>query len=281
VRAVVVRSSEQTQAIHATLVVAHDGVRVGALSPVIDAMRAAGATGAALNLNDGPPDRLLGERMRPLFGVQHVEEEVHGVRYRTSAGAFFQTSAFGVGALVEEVRAAVGEVPEGAHIADLYCGSGLFALALAGQATRVFGIEEDERAVEDAVQAAEEAGIENVRFRAGRVEGLISNLARMRDKPHAVIVDPPRAGCDGRVLARVADRLQPRRLVYVSCDPDSLGRDAARLRDLGYTFRRAVLVDMFPHTAHLETVAVFDRTVRRSDPAKERLLARVRSAKPQ
>lgn len=275
-RAVVVRSSERTREIHATLVVAHEGVRVGALGPAIEAMRAAGATGAALNLNDGPPDRLLGERTRALFGVQHVEDEVHGVRYRTSAGAFFQTSTFGVDALVEEVRAAVGEVPEGAHIADLYCGSGLFALALAGHADQVFGIEEDERAVEDAVQAAEQAGIQNVRFRAGRVEGLISNLARMRDKPHAVIVDPPRAGCDARVLARIADRLQPRRLVYVSCDPDSLGRDATRLRDLGYTFRHAVMVDMFPHTAHLETVAVFDRTVRRRDPAKERLLARVR-----
>jgi 23S rRNA (uracil1939-C5)-methyltransferase len=174
----------------------------------------------------------------------------------------------------------VGDVPAEAHIADLYCGSGLFALALSGRAAQVFGIEEDERAVEDAVQAAESAGIQNVRFRAGRVEGLISNLARMRDKPHAVIVDPPRTGCDGRVLARVADRLQPRRLVYVSCDPDSLGRDAARLRDLGYTFRKAVMVDMFPHTAHLETVAVFDRTVRRRDPARERLLARVQAERP-
>jgi 23S rRNA (uracil1939-C5)-methyltransferase len=280
VRAVVVRSSERTHAIHATLVVAHEGVRVGALGPAIDAMRAAGATGAALNLNDGPPDRLLGERMRSLFGVQHVDDEVHGIHYRTSAGAFFQTSIFGVDALVEEVRAAVGEVPADSHVADLYCGSGLFALALAGQVGQVFGIEEDERAVEDAVQAAEAAGIQNVRFRAGRVEGLISNLARMRDKPHAVIVDPPRAGCDARVLARVADRLQPRRLVYVSCDPDSLGRDAGRLRDLGYTFRRAVMVDMFPHTAHLETVAVFDRTVRRRDPARERLLARVQAEGP-
>ncbi|MGA0870880.1 MAG: 23S rRNA (uracil(1939)-C(5))-methyltransferase RlmD, partial [Planctomycetota bacterium] len=189
VRAVVVRSSETTGAIHATLVVAHEGVRVGALGPVIDALRAAGATGASLNLNDGPPDRLLGERMRALFGDQHVDDEVHGIRYRTSAGAFFQTSTFGVDALVDEVRVAVGDVPAEAHIADLYCGSGLFALALSGRAAQVFGIEEDERAVEDAVQAAESAGIQNVRFRAGRVEGLISNLARMRDKPHAVIVD--------------------------------------------------------------------------------------------
>jgi 23S rRNA (uracil1939-C5)-methyltransferase len=274
-RAVVVRSSAATGQAHATLVFAGE-VRPGRLTGVIEALRAAGAVGASITFNDGPPQRLLGEEFRPLFGLQTIDDEVAGRRYRASAGSFFQTSTFGAAALVGLVRRALAEAPADARVADLYCGSGLFALAIADLVERVYAIEDDDRAIEDAQASAAAAGIENVQFRAGRVEHLITNVARLREKPYAVILDPPRAGCDTVVLTRVADKLQPRRIVYVSCDPDSLGRDLARLAQHGYALREATPVDMFPHTAHVETVAVLDRVVRRRDPVKERLLARLR-----
>lgn len=278
-RAVVVRASRGLRQAHATLVVAED-VRIGRFGPVIDALRAAGATGAGISVNDGPRERLMGDEVRPVFGLQHVEDEVAGRRHRVTAGAFFQTSEFGAGALVEIVTDALRDAPADARIVDLYCGGGLFALALAPRVARVFGIEDDERAIADAEATAAAAGIGNATFRAGRVEHLLANVARQREKPFAVVLDPPRTGCDGRVIAGVANRLQPRRIVYVSCDPDSLGRDVAAFERAGYVLREVTPVDMFPQTASIEAVAILDRVTRRRDPAKERLLARVRAEPP-
>ena len=274
VRAVVVRSAAATGDAHAMLVVTSRPRP--SLQPVIDALRAAGATGASLCVHDGPPERLTGDELRPLFGARFVEDEVGGIRYRCSAGAFFQTSAFGVEALVAVVREALADAPSDARIADLYCGGGLLGLAVADRVGKVFGIEDDERAIADAEATAAAAGIGNARFRAGRVEHLISNLARQRDKPFAAILDPPRSGCDPAVLARLTNKLQPKRVIYVSCEPSSLAHDLARLCRQAHALRAVVPIDMFPHTAHVESVAILERTIRRTDPVKERLLAKLR-----
>ncbi len=274
-RAAVVRAARATSQAHATIVVQSPRGLPG-LAPVIEALRAAGATGASLNLNDGPPEQLLGERYDALFGSPWVEDEVEGLRFRSSPGAFFQTSHFGVTTLVREVRRILHDVPSDARVADLYCGGGLFALALAKMAGRVFGIEDSAQAIDDAMASAAANGIENVHFRAGLVERLMSNLARSRDKPFAVILDPPRAGCVSRVLHGVANELQPVRIVYVSCEPSTLARDLARLVPLGYAITEITPVDMFPHTSHLETIVVLERRVRREDRTARRLFERLR-----
>ncbi|MCC6784542.1 MAG: 23S rRNA (uracil(1939)-C(5))-methyltransferase RlmD [Planctomycetes bacterium] len=278
-RATVVRAASATGQAHATVVV-QTTRGMPRLEPLVRELQAAGATGASLNVNDGPPEQLLGERFDTLFGTPGVEDEVEGLRLRSSPGAFFQTSAFGVTTLVREVRRILHDAPKDARIADLYCGGGLFALALARSTGRVFGIEDSEQAIADANASAALNGIENAHFRAGLVERLMNNLARSREKPFAVILDPPRAGCAARVLHGVAKELQPTRIVYVSCEPATLARDLARLLPLGYEITEITPVDMFPHTSHIETIVVLERTVRREDRTARRLFERLRADAP-
>ncbi|MFO1054540.1 MAG: 23S rRNA (uracil(1939)-C(5))-methyltransferase RlmD [Planctomycetota bacterium] len=276
-RAALIRSTATTGQVHATLVVQTER-GLPRLDRFAERVMAAGASGVALNVNDGPPEILLGEHMRSLAGVDSVVDDVDGVRLHSSPGAFFQTSAFGVRALVREVRRILADAPRDCRIADLYCGGGLFALALAPSVGRVFGIEDSERAIADAIASAQDNGIENAHFRAGTVERLLPSIARSRDKPFAVILDPPRAGCDDRVLRGMAKDLQPMRVVYVSCEPSTLARDISRLEPLGYALTEILPVDMFPHTSHIETIAVLQRTVRREDPTARRLYERLRRA---
>ena len=278
-RAALVRSAPSTGQVHATLVV-QSARGLPPLEPLMKIVRTAGATGIALNVNDGPRDILLGEEFHTLEGMDGVFDEVEGLKLFSSPGAFFQTSGFGVRALVREVRRILADAPPDARLADLYCGGGLFALAMAGSVGRVFGIEDAEQAIDDAIASAAENGIENAHFRAGQVERLVASVARHRDKPFAVILDPPRAGCDERVLRAVAAELQPTRIVYVSCEPGTLARDLSRLTPLGYRLTEILPVDMFPHTSHLETITVLERTVRREDPTARRLFERLRASKP-
>ncbi len=219
----------------------------------------------ALNVNDGPLSVLLGRTTRLLRGRPRLVEEIAGVRYLVSPAAFFQTSAFGAEALVEIVTRFAAPTPR-SRVLDLYCGAGLFALALAGRSRAVVGIEEKAAAVRDATAAARLNRRRNTRFFAGRVE------TRLREAMaggggvgvagagpfDVVVLDPPRAGCAPEVLAGIA-RAAPARIVCVSCDPDSLGRDLAALSAAGYALRAVAPVDMFPHTCHVEAVALLER----------------------
>ncbi len=140
-RATVVRAAAATKQAHATIVIA-SARGLPNLDPMVEALRAAGATGASLNLNEEAPEVLLGEQYKTLFGEPGIEDHVEGLKLRSSPGAFFQTSAFGVRVLVREVRRILSDAPADARIADLYCGGGLFALAMCGTVERVFGIED-------------------------------------------------------------------------------------------------------------------------------------------
>jgi len=224
--------------------------------PLIRAARAAGASVVAYSPHPEPGPMLLGQTCLVVDGPDRLEERIEGVRYALSPGAFFQTSRWGAAHLVRAVRERVRSSPND-DVLDLYCGVGLIGLALADRARRVYGIEENPAAVEDARAGAALNGWTHTAFRAGRAEHLIGQLpdeARIR----TVVVDPPREGCDPRVLAAVAQRVRPERLLYVSCEPRALGRDAAVLRDLGWGLVEAAPFDMFPHAAHVETLAVFE-----------------------
>ncbi len=276
IRAVVARAAPSTQDVHLIVVVRREP-RAG-FAAIVRAARDAGATGVSIDRNDGPPERLTsGDPPRVIFGEGTIREEVRGTRMRVSPGAFFQTSSYGAGELVDVVRELHGATADG-RIVDLYCGVGLFALALAPDVARVVAVDENEEAVEDARLAAEAAGIQNVTFKSGVVERLADSLARGRGELDAAIVDPPRAGLSRRVVDVLLQRLTPRRIVYVSCDPESLGRDLRQLVHGGYRLARVVPVDMFPHTHHIEAVAVLDRLKPRAgDAARRRLLAKSRT----
>jgi 23S rRNA (uracil1939-C5)-methyltransferase len=142
---------------------------------------------------------------------------------------------------------------------DLYCGIGTIGLSLAADALTVWGIEVSEESVACALENAELNGITNSAFFAGNVGEVVEELLARSGPPDVVVVDPPRAGLAGKALRRLG-RMGAPRLVYVSCNPTTLAGDVKTLRaEWGYDLRRARPVDMFPHTPHVETVALLER----------------------
>ncbi|HLU40513.1 MAG TPA: methyltransferase, partial [Planctomycetota bacterium] len=225
--------------------------------------------------------QLLGPHTRGVYGEDRLIEELHGIRYRVSPASFFQTSRFGAEQLVATVDRLAGPL-EGHTVIDGYCGSGLLSLALARRAAAVVGVEDDEEAVADAERAARDNGLANVRFVAGAAQRILRTLAA--ERPHLVVLDPPRAGCHVGVLDAVAHDLRPDEVLYVACDVQSLARDAAELERLEYAVHEVQPIDMFPWTHHVETVARFVRNPqlrtgrkRFSRAAGERLLAKARA----
>ena len=198
-----------------------------------------------LLLSDGAPANLVGSN--------YITEVVAGRRFRISAPSFFQVNT----AAAEELVRVVGEylAPAGDEtLLDAYCGVGTFALSLADKVGRVIGIEEDAGAVADArLNIAE---LTNVEFMEGRVEALLPQLDRPID---LAVLDPPRQGCRPDALMTLIE-LAPLRVVYVSCDPATLARDARKLAEGGYQLLEVQPVDMFPQTYHVESVALFEKS---------------------
>ncbi len=197
-----------------------------------------------LLLSDGTPVNLIGSNQ--------ITEVVAGRRFHISATSFFQVNT----AAAEELVRVVGEylAPTGDDVLlDAYCGVGTFALSLADKVGQVIGIEENGGAVADArLNVAE---LTNVEFMEGSVEASLPQLDRRID---LVVLDPPRQGCKPKALGALIE-LAPRRIVYVSCDPATLARDARRLTDSGYQMVEVRPVDMFPQTYHIESVALFEK----------------------
>jgi 23S rRNA (uracil1939-C5)-methyltransferase len=210
------------------------------------------------NINDRPGNVVLGPRWKHWGGKDHVEEKLLGLRFRLSPGAFFQINnamAEKLYALAVEM-AAVGPTDV---IWELYAGVGAMGQLCARKAQLVWAVEENTQAVQDGIQSLGLNKITNMRFRQGRCE-LVLARSLVKDRPIVVLLDPPRAGCDKSVLKSVM-RAGPRRVVYVSCDPGTLARDAHYLSTGGYHLKRSVPVDLFPQTAHIESVNLFERSI--------------------
>jgi 23S rRNA (uracil1939-C5)-methyltransferase len=185
-----------------------------------------------------------------LMGNPFLAEHVAGRDYRISAGSFFQVNTGGAEALVALVRDALN--PAGSEaLLDLYCGVGLFGLALAGDVGSVVGVESDPGATADLRHNAQ--GLQQVEILEGKVQAALSRLDTPVD---LLLLDPPRAGAGARVVGEIA-RLAPQRVAYVSCDPATLARDARHLADVGYQLEELQPLDLFPQTYHVESVALF------------------------
>ena len=208
--------------------------------------------GFFINLHDKPGPFMVGDETIKIDGRSHVKEVIDGVSYLVSPTAFFQTN---VGAAAELVRLVKQEVGQAKTVLDLYCGSGLFSLALAQQGAKVTAIEENRQAIKDAEANARLNRLPDgqVRFIAGRVE------QGLKGQFDAVVLDPPRQGCPPEVLAAVFERIKPARVAYVSCNPDALAKELPGILRTGYRVTRVQAVDMFPHTDHIETVMAFER----------------------
>jgi 23S rRNA (uracil1939-C5)-methyltransferase len=208
-------------------------------------------------VNDTPAE-VTNLPSRLLWGDEAIEEEILGLRFRVRPNAFLQTNTEmceKLYSLAIEYAGLTGEET----VYDLYCGTGTIGLSMAREALTVWGIESSEESVACAVENSELNGLANAAFFAGEVAADVEELRDRAGPPDVVVVDPPRAGLVGKALARVG-ALEAPRLVYVSCNPTTLAGNAKQLvSEFGYTLQRVRPVDMFPHTPHVESVALFTR----------------------
>jgi 23S rRNA (uracil1939-C5)-methyltransferase len=210
------------------------------------------------SVNDRPAE-VTNLPTRLLWGDEWIEEQLGGLTFRVRPNAFLQTNTWMAEKLYALAREAA-QLTGGETVWDLYCGIGTIGLSMAADALTVWGIEVSEESVACALENAEINGIANAAFFAGNVGQVVEDLLERSGPPDVVVVDPPRAGLAGKALKRLGAIGAPR-LVYVSCNPTTLAGDVKTLREeYGYELLRARPLDMFPHTPHVETVALLERT---------------------
>jgi 23S rRNA (uracil1939-C5)-methyltransferase len=256
VRHLTIRTALATGDTMATLVVTNAGDKRLRSATRTALERAESPQSFHLNLHPRQDSYLFGRETRHVRGPKQLRDTVAGATFLLSPTAFFQTN---VRAAEIVVRLVLDALPPGQPVLDLYAGVGLFAVPLAQRGDRVVAIEENRAATEDGIAslALNRVPADRCRFVARRVESALRGIAPA-SAPH-VVLDPPREGCERGVIDDVFGRLRPNRAVYVSCNPEALARDLAPVVRHGYRIRQLQPVDMFPHTAHVETVALLER----------------------
>ena len=210
--------------------------------------------GVVLGINTRRGNTILGERYRTLWGADTLEDELCGLTFRLSVPSFYQVNRDQAEVLYRKAVEYAG-LTGGELVVDLYCGAGTITQVMAGGAGRVIGAEIVPEAIEDARENARRNGIENVEFFCGDAAQLAADFAGRGLRPDVICVDPPRKGLAPEVIAAAA-QMAPQRVVYVSCDPGTLGRDVKRFAEYGYRVQRAAACDLFPGTRHVETVVL-------------------------
>ena len=218
---------------------------------------APGTVGVVLNTNTKKGNVILGEKYRTLWGQDFLMDTLCGLQFKLSVPSFYQVNRDQAEVLYGkalEFAALTGEET----VLDLYCGTGTITLCLAKQAKKAIGAEIVPPAIEDAKENAARNNIENAEFFCGDAADIAAKLEREGLRPDVITVDPPRKGLAPEVIASVAG-MGPKRVVYVSCDPATLGRDVKIFDGFGYKAVRAAAVDMFPGTRHVETVVLLSK----------------------
>jgi 23S rRNA (uracil1939-C5)-methyltransferase len=195
----------------------------------------------------------IGEREFHLAGEPVLTDRIGEFEFEISANSFFQTNTRGAGKLYETVGR-YADLKGDETVVDLYCGTGTIAIWLAARARRVIGLELVESAVADARKNCRTNGIDNCSFILGDIKETLENI---ETTPYLLVIDPPRAGMHKDVLKQVC-RLNPEKIVYVSCNPATMARDMLELKE-NYAVAEVQPVDMFPHTFHIESVARLER----------------------
>ena len=213
--------------------------------------------GVLLNSNTRRGNVVLGDKYRMLFGRNYLMDTLCGLEFKLSMPSFYQVNRDQAEVLYGKALEFAG-LTGNETVLDLYCGIGTITLCLAKAAKRVIGAEIVPPAIRDAKENALRNHIENAEFFCGDAADIAAKLESDGLRPDVVTVDPPRKGLAPEVIASVA-AMGPEKVVYVSCDPATLGRDVKIFREFGYEAKRAAAVDMFPGTAHVETVVLLSK----------------------
>ena len=211
-----------------------------------------GFTCLVLSVNTKAGNTVLGEEFITLYGPGYIEDTLCGLKFRLSARSFYQVNHQQAQRLYE-AAIAQAEITKDDLVLDLYCGVGTITLAMAKAAGKVIGVEVVEQAVEDARENARRNGIENAEFFCGDAGKAALELENQGIRPDVIVVDPPRKGLNADTIEAL-HRMSPRRIVYVSCDPATLARDVALLKERGYVLKNAQAADLFPRCSHVESI---------------------------
>lgn len=219
-----------------------------------------GLKGVCLNVNREKTNVILGNEIIPVWGETYITDYIGEVSFRISPLSFYQVNPKQTKVLYEKALEFAG-LTGNEIVWDLYCGIGTISLFLAKKAKQVYGVEIVPQAIEDAKQNAIRNNITNAEFFVGAAEDVLP--AKYKEsggsmRADVIVVDPPRKGCDEALLRTVVD-MEPKRVVYVSCDPATLARDVKYLEENGYQLRKAQPVDMFPFTEHCETCVLLTK----------------------
>ena len=214
-------------------------------------------TTLVLSVNTKAGNAVLGDEFITLHGPGYIEDTLCGLNFRLSPRSFYQVNHHQAQRLYEAAIAQAGITKEDT-VLDLYCGVGTITLAMAKSAGKVIGVEVIPQAVQDAKDNAVRNGIENAEFFCGDAGQAALELESKGIKADVVVVDPPRKGLNADTIEALS-RFAPRRIVYVSCDPATLARDVALLKERGYSVLNATAADLFPRCAHVETVVLLSR----------------------
>ena len=254
VRHILTRVGFKTKEIMVCLII--NGKKLPHSESLVEALREIpGMTSISFNINQEKTNVILGSKVVTLWGQDYITDYIGDVRYQISPLSFYQVNPVQTEKLYGVALKFANPGPNDV-IWDLYCGIGTISLFMAKKAKQVYGVEIVPQAIDDAKRNAAINDIHNAEFYVGKAEEVLPQTYE-REHIHAdiIVVDPPRKGCDESLLACIT-QMQPKRVVYVSCDPATLARDLKYLEERDYKVKEVQCVDMFGHSVHVETVVL-------------------------
>ena len=214
-------------------------------------------TTVVINVNDKKTSMVLGDKEQVIYGPGYIEDQLCGMTFQISSKSFYQVNPRQTEVLYQKAIAYAG-LSGTEVVLDAYCGTGTIGMIAAPHAIKVIGVELNKDAVKDAIAGAKENQLSNISFYQADAGDFMVKMADSGEKVDVVLMDPPRTGGSEKFLAALT-KLKPKKVVYVSCNPETLARDLKYLSGKGYRMEKGVGVDMFPFTKHVETIVGLQR----------------------
>ena len=256
VRHVLIRKGFTTKELMVCLVI--NGRKIPQVEKLVDRLqKIEGMTAIMANVNTEQTNVILGKEIQPIWGHDYIEDYIGNVKYRISPLSFYQVNPVQTEKLYGKALE-YAELTGKETVVDAYCGIGTIGIIASKKAGNVIGVELNQDAVRDAINNAKMNQISNIRFFCNDAGRFLVNMAEAGEKADVVIMDPPRSGSTEEFMDSIA-KMGAKKVVYVSCNPETLARDLAYMKKLGYKAKEAVGFDMFPATEHVETVVLMSR----------------------